>query len=215
MQSAKDHYHVLNVSPNATTEEIKKAFRKLALRYHPDKNDALSAAAAFASVQEAYYVLSDRKRRADYHYQRYRDNPLHFGKHIAYTAAEVLQLSKQLHKIIPTLDPFRIDRDILYFQLTEILSDHNLVVLHTEKDVLINSEIVIIVLPLLRHLSMKDLKGITDKLATLVDKESSADRQLQETIGTIKQQYYWDRYKIYIALAIAVLFCSLLFLAGK
>lgn len=60
----KDYYKILGVSKNATEEEIKKAFRKLAHEHHPDKKGGNEA--KFKEISEAYAVLSDKNKRAQY-----------------------------------------------------------------------------------------------------------------------------------------------------
>jgi DnaJ-class molecular chaperone len=62
----KDFYKILGISRTATDDEIKKAYRKLALKYHPDKNKAANAEEQFKLVAEAYEVLSDKKKREIY-----------------------------------------------------------------------------------------------------------------------------------------------------
>lgn len=63
----KDYYSVLGLKKNASAEEIKKQFRKLALKYHPDRNAGdRNAEARFKEVSEAYEVLGDREKRAKY-----------------------------------------------------------------------------------------------------------------------------------------------------
>ena len=55
----RDYYDVLGVSRGASEDDIKKAFRRLALQYHPDRNSAPDAAERFKEATEAYQVLSD------------------------------------------------------------------------------------------------------------------------------------------------------------
>ncbi len=67
MTQGKDYYKILGVSKNATQEEIKKAFRKLAIKYHPDKNKGnKEAEERFKEINEAYAVLSDPEKRKQY-----------------------------------------------------------------------------------------------------------------------------------------------------
>jgi molecular chaperone DnaJ len=62
----RDYYEVLGVPRNATQEDIKKAFRRLAMQYHPDRNKDDGAEARFKEVGEAYEVLSDPEKRSAY-----------------------------------------------------------------------------------------------------------------------------------------------------
>ena len=84
--AAKDYYEVLGVQKGATKEQIKDAYRKLALQFHPDRNKAPEAEARFKEISEAYAVLSDDEKRREYDaygregvYQRYSQEDLFRG----------------------------------------------------------------------------------------------------------------------------------------
>jgi len=65
----RDYYDVLGVPKNATEEDIKKAYRKLAMKHHPDRNqgsDAAKSEEKFKEAKEAYEMLSDGQKRAAY-----------------------------------------------------------------------------------------------------------------------------------------------------
>lgn len=66
MATKRDYYDILGVSKSASVDEIKKAYRKLALEWHPDRNKAAGANEKFKEINEAYAVVSDPKKRATY-----------------------------------------------------------------------------------------------------------------------------------------------------
>jgi len=68
----KDYYAILGISENAGEEAVKKAFRKLALKYHPDRNPGNEkwAGERFKEINEAYGVLGDMNRRREYDARR-------------------------------------------------------------------------------------------------------------------------------------------------
>ena len=80
MAQKRDYYEVLGVGKNATDEELKKAFRKLAKQYHPDANpdNKEEAERKFKEVNEAYEILSDKQKRQMYDQFGF-DGPQNFG----------------------------------------------------------------------------------------------------------------------------------------
>jgi DnaJ-class molecular chaperone len=66
MADNKDYYQILGVTKSASADEIKKAYRKLALQFHPDKNKTKEADAKFKEVTKAYEVLSDAQKKQTY-----------------------------------------------------------------------------------------------------------------------------------------------------
>ena len=66
----RDYYDILEVSENASSSEIKRAYRRLARKYHPDSGDPSASESIFQEVTEAYTVLSDKEKRAEYDEER-------------------------------------------------------------------------------------------------------------------------------------------------
>ena len=66
VQMNNDYYKILDVDKKASKDEIKKAYRKLALKYHPDKGGGVENEKKFKEVSEAYQILSDKEKRAQY-----------------------------------------------------------------------------------------------------------------------------------------------------
>ena len=62
MSAKRDYYEVLGVTKTSSSDEIKNQYRKLALKFHPDRNQSKDAAEHFKEISEAYAVLSDSEK---------------------------------------------------------------------------------------------------------------------------------------------------------
>ena len=211
----KDHYKILNIVPSASAEEIRKAFRKLALQYHPDKNPAVSAQQQFVEIQEAYNVLKDPEKRAAYHYQRYTSGRRHQEKPPVKNAIEVLQASALLKNKLTRLDPFRVDLDRLSFEIKEVLSDHNMAILLREHNTGINRQFTSNIAHALRLVPLFLAADSMALLQRLGEKDTVIQKEISSFLQNAKREHYWNRYKILVALLLAVLFCMAIFLSVK
>ena len=66
MATKRDYYEILGVDKKASADDIKSAYRKLAMQYHPDKNKSPDAEEKFKEISESYAVLSDQSKRQQY-----------------------------------------------------------------------------------------------------------------------------------------------------
>lgn len=216
----KDYYHILRIRPTATISEIKKAYRKLALRYHPDKNpgDPITEA-VFREINEAYDILSDVRRREHYHWQ----NPQYATRNVAKfqtgellsTPEAILQEAIQLNKMVAGMDPFRINRDALYFRLEQILSPYHLDLLVLENNRDTCRKIIQAIITGAKPLSYSLVNAICEKLKVLAGNDPECREAIVAFDKKQKRTAIWERSKIWIALLLTIILCLLIFFMTK
>jgi DnaJ-class molecular chaperone len=96
----KDFYKVLGVESDSNEDEIKKAYRKMALKFHPDKNSAADAADKFKEIAEAYEILTDSKKRVIYDQFGEEGESLSFFPFVIWPASVVVS-NKNLQHLVP------------------------------------------------------------------------------------------------------------------
>src|SRR5258705_12663716 len=107
--SFKDYYSILEIDPSAGIQEIKKAYRRLALQYHPDKKPRdPHAASQFAAIKEAYEVLTHPGREEQYLQQRWYAQSIGRKKaSVTVTEVNLLKQVVELERYVSKLDVFR------------------------------------------------------------------------------------------------------------
>ena len=201
----KDYYEILGINRSASQEEIKKAFRRKALIYHPDKNrEALYGAEKFAEIREAYGVLSDKAKRIAYNARLFPLAAARVTHPLPATPEEILGDSRQLAGKVTSADPFRMNADWLFQQIAERLSDHHYQVLQNAPASLVN-DFLDSLLPIVGHLPFPYIKMLLPQLEKLAGEEKMRLNKIEAFLLYARWQYFWSRYKMIIALGIALL----------
>lgn len=209
--SDKDYYQILQVLPSASSNDIKKAFRLLALEYHPDRNNSEWAASLFVEIQEAYAVLIDPTERRRYDAARF--NGQQVSKRIATNAEEVRWMSETLADRIRRSNPDRINRDRLVFDLDAVLSVYHIQLLERVNDTKYNRLLVSDILFCLQFLGWDDCMLFINRLNTLKGSDEVSSRNIEKFLRAYKRTYYWEKFKLFIALIIALSICFLIYLS--
>lgn len=137
----------MGVKPSATLTEVKKAYRRLAMQYHPDKNpDNVYAEAQFKEIQEAYSILSNSIKREQYNDDLWMSGN---GKRASptqeVTPSWLLTVAIDMNKSLAAMDTYRISQRALQEYILLILTDAHIGVLRhygdEEKNALIRTEV--------------------------------------------------------------------------
>jgi hypothetical protein len=215
--SVKDYYKMLEVAPGATEYDIKKSFRRLALRYHPDTNQGNAYSAAwFRELQEAYDTLTDPAKKEYYLQQRWLAQSQ--GKRLQEPApltpdallAEVQQLQQQVQQ----LDHFRMDHQQLLQQLLQPLSHEKLSMMDSFGDAKVAAACLQPLLEAAQLLPYPLARQLYPGLQRLALGQQSLLQQLQLQHRRQQRQYWWSRHQWWVMLLATILLCSAIFWLG-
>lgn len=209
----RDYYQILQVTPEATAEEIRKSYRKLAFKYHPDKNhgDNLTEA-VFRNINEAYEVLSNAEKREEYNRKIFSyGNSQRNKKYKPVTSYSILQEAIELSKLVASANTFKINRDALLFQIQNIVSPYNLSVLTEEPSDELKVKIVQYILKSSTPLQYSHVEKISSSLFQIAGDNAALMQELNTFIRQKKVEQYWNKYKILMVVIIAVLLCFIIY----
>lgn len=212
--SSKDYYIILGVKPTASVDEIKRSYRRLAFKYHPDKNPGdVIAEATFREIAEAYEILSDAKKREDYHYKRLYTYNYKFKESPRATPKSILKDALKLQQLVERADPFRMNQDALLLQVEEVLNENNLAILEEEKQIPMNTQIIEALLIACRPMHFQFYSQAHNKLMQIED--DSSKQMLTNFYKSKQKENNWNKYKVIGAVLLALLMCLAIFLVSK
>lgn len=214
----KDYYQILEIEPSATQPEIKKAFRKLAHQYHPDKNQLDPyATAQFAEVKEAYEVLTNPAKKEYYLQQRWYNQST--GKRKTQdiiTPVTVLKQLLELDKFVFTLDVHRMDKQGLAEYISHILSADIIAQLYAFNEAPINKQIIGVSLRAMEPLPIKQAAAIAAGLFKLAgDDDAEIKKDIAEFLARKTQKEKAGKYQPFILMVIVLVICLLIWLMGR
>jgi curved DNA-binding protein CbpA len=213
----KDYYSILALEPSATLVEIKKAYRKLALQFHPDKNNNDPyAAAQFTEIKEAYEVLTNPSKKEYYLQQRWYDQSIgKRKKQEVITPVTILLQSLELERYVSTLDVFRMDTEGLKQYILGLLSDSTIEQLKKFNETETNRAIIAAILKAMSPLPKGYTNDILTQLKKLSDNDEVSNHSLENFAKKTAKKNRREKYSLIIIIAATIILCLLIYLAGR
>lgn len=210
----KDYYKILGVAPQASPIEIKKAYRALAFKYHPDKNpDNPLAEAHFKELQEAYATLSVPRRRKQYDDERWL---MGMGSNTRYkeavTPGWIVSVCMELNASLAKMDTYRMSQRTLQAYILLILTDSHIGVLHKHNDVAANSAIVEALIKATARLEVQYLPEINQRLTMLASGNNNMLEAIHQHSAIRTRQARSEAMYPYIILVVTLALCFFMYL---
>jgi len=212
----KDYYQILQIEPHSSLAEIKQAFRKLALIYHPDKNPSDKyAEIQFNEIKEAYEVLTNPLKKESYLQQRWYNQSI--GKRRTaeiITPVSILKLVLELEQYVSRLDVHRMNKEGLSDYIDDLLSTDTIEKLQQFNEPEIKKQIVTSTLSAMQPLPIKFLGELAERLRTLADDETSLHR-IENFLKNRRRIFLWERYKVAVIILFTIFICLLIYFTSK
>ncbi len=214
----KDYYSILECTPMSSREEIKKQYRRLALQYHPDKNQHDHyAAARFHDIKEAYETLTQPARKEAWLQERWLRQAMNdkYTESQPLTPYSILNKVLKLDRHVATQDVFRMDQTGIVEKIMALLSDENMDCLlqFNEKD--INRTIVQYLLSAANPIDTSRLGKMWPKLEQIAQEDQALLNEISTYRFMKQKKAREDQWTIPLAILFTVILCALIYLAGR
>ena len=213
----KDYYSILNIPVTATPNEIKQAYRKLVMIYHPDKNNNEPyALQKFNEIKEAYEVLTNPRKKELYLQERWLSKAS--GKMKVdglITPPNILLKSLELNKQMAFMDIYRMDHQNIADRITQLINEDVIERLHQCNEPDINETIIDCLLAAAKPISYQFSKTITQRLIQLAGSNRTKIQQIQAALDQKKKTERAAKCKLLFIFLLVLLICLLIFLTGK
>jgi len=212
--SQNNYYQLLHVSPQATAQEIKAAYRKLAFKYHPDRNKGnIITEAVLKEINEAYRVLSNPEKRRfynasiainNYHPKHKRITPV--------TSHSILQNAIKLRAFVERSNILSINQDVVFHKVQTLLSEHHLNILQFENNIQLIYQFIQQILICIQPLTVNNINLLLPSLRKLANEDEKILAEIQSFYQKKKGEAFWQRYKIIAVFIIALLLCLIIYI---
>ncbi|MBI3719776.1 MAG: J domain-containing protein [Sphingobacteriales bacterium] len=213
----KDYYKILGIAPTASVNDIKKAYRKMAMKHHPDTNPGdIATETMFLEIKEAYDVLIDPTQREEYNYKRWYNRTI--GKDFvqqAHTAHDILNECKKLTNYLSGVNHFQIEYDALSHHIKNILSDINMNILQQSGENLLINQVIKLLLHACDPLPYKYQPVIIERLQQLAGDDREMKERIELHIKHQQQRALFEKYKIAGVIIVTLVICLIIYLSSK
>ncbi len=214
----KDYYSILECTPMATREEIKRNFRRLAQQFHPDKNaDSAYAAARFHDIKEAYETLTQPAKKNAWLQERWLQQVMHqhLGETEPLTPYLILDRVLKTEKYMSAADSFRMDHYGMAKKLEELISGENLDCLQKFNETEINRTIIRHILSSARPLPLNLLQGFIENLEILAGEDAESKENIRHFKKTLRDRENKEKYTLPLIVMATILICVIIYLVGR
>lgn len=207
-------YAVLSVAPNASEQEIRQAYRRLAHRFHPDKNPGNDQTSLhFQLIKEAYEVLSNPKRRSAYDRLVYFGNPVKNTPKYHSSAAELTEAAASLLRDLLRQNQFFINRDWLFNECMELLSPENRQLLLNTRDYSVIARFLKFQFESAIFLTYRQNIILLNQWQQLSGGRPELEQLVSNHLQRIRRVHLWDKSKIWVAIGIGIAITLLIVLS--
>lgn len=212
----KDYYSILELPPSASRDDIKKAYRRLALLYHPDKSeDDPYAASRFAAIKEAYEVLTNPGRKYEYLQQRWYMQSQGIKSYTGIITPDIiLKKALELDRHTSRMDMHRINQTLIHEQLDNLLSAENLEQLRQFDEPALFAQLAAACRRISLLLNAERRMDILLRLKKLPAGSRAWQKMMLDEKKLLRQEK-WEQKKIWLILLVVSAICLVIYFAGK